>query len=170
MGKRAVVPDVAVVGEAVADEAQLAALDVLLDGIEGLFFRDLHLRVGPTGDLDDHVQDALGLVGEERDVVEGRDNGAILLDIDAVFCSIDKVSGQAAGRNRVPRVLGAPTRRVVYSGDGQRRLGRRGADLREAMGGEEERRRSCCERRLTVFGLEAIGWHVENRVICWKSP
>lgn len=74
------------VGEAVADEAQLAALDVLLDGIEGLLLGDLHLGVRPTGDLDDHVKDALGLVGEERDVVEGRDDGAVLLDEDAMLC------------------------------------------------------------------------------------
>jgi hypothetical protein len=120
LGERAVVPDVTVVGEAVADEAQLAALDVLLDGIEGLLLGDLHLRVGPARDLDDHVQDALGLVGEERDVVEGRDDGAILLDVDAMLCSIDKISGQVAGKNRIPRVLGAPTRRGVYSGDSQR--------------------------------------------------
>ena len=74
------------VGEAVSDEAQLAALDVLLDGIEGLLLGDLHLGVRPARDLDDHVEDALGLVGEERDVVKGRDDGAVLLDEDAMLC------------------------------------------------------------------------------------
>lgn len=45
----------------------------------------LLLGVGPAGDLDDHVQDGLLLVGVERDVVEGRDGHAILLDVDAVL-------------------------------------------------------------------------------------
>ena len=39
--ERAVIPDVAVVGEAVADEPNLALLDVLLDGVEELLLRDL---------------------------------------------------------------------------------------------------------------------------------
>ena len=64
LGEGAVVPDVAVVGEAVADVTQTALLHVLLDGVEGLLLGDLHLRVGPAGDLDDHVEDAIGLVGE----------------------------------------------------------------------------------------------------------
>lgn len=45
----------------------------------------LLLGVGPAGDLDDHVEDGLLLVGVERDVVEGRDGHAILLDVDAVL-------------------------------------------------------------------------------------
>lgn len=45
----------------------------------------LLLSVGPAGDLDDHVQDGLLLVGVERNVVEGRDGDAILLDVDAVL-------------------------------------------------------------------------------------
>ena len=36
-----VVPDVTVVGEAVADVTQTALLNVLLDGVEGLLFGDL---------------------------------------------------------------------------------------------------------------------------------
>ena len=67
----AVVPDVAVVWEAVADETQTAFFDVLLDGIEWLLLADLELGVGPTRDLDNHVEDAIALVGKERDVVEG---------------------------------------------------------------------------------------------------
>lgn len=37
----AVVPEVALVGEAVPHETELAFLDVLLDGVEGLLFGDL---------------------------------------------------------------------------------------------------------------------------------
>jgi hypothetical protein len=85
LGESAIVPDVSVVGEAVPDVAELATLDVLLDGVEGFLRCDLHLRVGPAGDLNDHVTDALVLVGEEGDVVEGRDDRAILLDVDAMF-------------------------------------------------------------------------------------
>ena len=90
LGEGTVVPDVAVVGEAVADEAEAALLDVLLDGVEGLLLGDLHLGVGPAGDLDDHVQDAIVLVGKERDVVERRHDMAVLLDVDAMFCRDDQ--------------------------------------------------------------------------------
>ena len=81
-----IVPDVAVVGEAVAHVAQTTLLDVLLDGVEGLLLRHLHLRVGPAGNLDNHVQDAIVAVSEQRDVVPARDGAAILLDIHTVLC------------------------------------------------------------------------------------
>lgn len=84
--ERTIVPDVSVVREAVPDETQLATLDVLLDGIEGLFLRYLHLRIRPARDLNYHVQDASALVSEEGNVVERRDDAAILLDVNAVFC------------------------------------------------------------------------------------
>ena len=48
----------------------------------------LLLGVGPAGDLDDHVQNGLLLVGVERDIVERRDGHAILLDVDAVLESV----------------------------------------------------------------------------------
>jgi hypothetical protein len=41
LGEGAVVPEVALVGEAVAHEAELAFLDVLLDGVEKLLLGDL---------------------------------------------------------------------------------------------------------------------------------
>ena len=81
----AVVPDVAVMGEAVANETQTTLLDVLLDWIEWLLLADLELCVGPTRDLDNHVEDAIALVGKERDVVEWRDHSSILFRIDAMF-------------------------------------------------------------------------------------
>ena len=68
LGESTVVPDVSVVGETVSDETELALLDVLLDRVERLFLGDLHLGVGPSGNLNDHVEDGLGLVGEEWDV------------------------------------------------------------------------------------------------------
>jgi len=79
LGKSTIVPDVTLVGEAVADKAQLALLDVLLDGIEGLILGDLELGVGPARNLDNHVEDVLGGVGEQGHVVEGRDGGTVLL-------------------------------------------------------------------------------------------
>lgn len=88
LGEGTVVPDVTVVGEAVTDEAETALLDILLDRVEGLLLGDLELGVGPAGDLDDHVEDAIALVGEKRDVVEGRDDLAVLLDEDAVVCGV----------------------------------------------------------------------------------
>lgn len=73
------------VGEAVADETQTTLLGVLFDGIEGLLLADLHLGIGPTRDLDDHVEDAIALVGEKRDVVEGGEDLTVSLDIDPVI-------------------------------------------------------------------------------------
>jgi hypothetical protein len=89
-GKNApVVPDVTLVGEAVADETELALLGVLKDGVELVLLRDLKLGVGPAGDLDDHVEDGALLVGVEGDIVEGRDNLAVLLEEDTVVCSVE---------------------------------------------------------------------------------
>jgi hypothetical protein len=68
LGEGTVVPDVSVVGETVPDESELALLDVLLDGVEGLFLGDLHLGVGPSRNLDDHVEDGLGLIGKEGNI------------------------------------------------------------------------------------------------------
>lgn len=106
LGEGAVVPEVALVGEAVADEAQFALLDVLLDGVQELVLGDLSLDtelalpsncphrvsrtdlllgIGPARDLDNHVEDGLLLIGVERDVVEGRQGHAVLLDVHAVL-------------------------------------------------------------------------------------
>lgn len=140
LGEGTIVPQVALVGEAVADISKLALLDVLLDGVEELLLGDLRgeivsrvsqgknkggggaesnnsnylipslqrvqkcisyleLGIGPSRNLNNHVQDGLLLVGIERDVVEGRDGDAILLDVDAVLESVgsrnlaDAVSG-----------------------------------------------------------------------------
>jgi hypothetical protein len=86
------------VREAVANESKLALLDVLLDGVQEFLFRDLYsisvspmcfsmfdvlcdfsltmvsyleLRIGPSRDLNDHVQNSLLLVGEQWDIMEG---------------------------------------------------------------------------------------------------
>jgi hypothetical protein len=45
LGEGTVVPEVALVGEAVADEAQLALLGVLLDGVEGLILGNLQVML-----------------------------------------------------------------------------------------------------------------------------
>ena len=45
----------------------------------------LLLRIGPPGDLDNHVQHRLLLIGIQRDIVERRARHAILLNIDAVL-------------------------------------------------------------------------------------
>lgn len=84
--ERTIVPDITVVGETVSDVSELALFNVLLDRVERLFLGDLHLGVGPSGNLDNHVEDSLGLVGKERNVVEGRNDLALLLDVDTVLC------------------------------------------------------------------------------------
>lgn len=74
-----IVPDVAVVREAVADKAKLALLDILLDRVEGLVLGDLQLGVGPAGNFDNHVEDVVGLVSIEGDIMECRDGGTVAL-------------------------------------------------------------------------------------------
>ena len=73
------------VGEAVAHEAQAALFDILLDGIERLLLGNFHLGIRPAGNFDNHVENAITLIGEEGDVVERRDDLAILLGINAMF-------------------------------------------------------------------------------------
>lgn len=87
--ERAIVPDVTVVGEAVAHKAQPVPLDVLLDGVHELVLRDLHLRVRPTWHLDDHVEDAVVLVGEERNIVKRRHDIVSTLHVDSVIWVTD---------------------------------------------------------------------------------
>lgn len=70
----------------------------------------LHLRVGPAGDLDDHVEDGLLLIGIQRDVVEGRDGNAILLDVDAVLKGVGR--GDPAGS----KLLGGVGRDLGHDG------------------------------------------------------
>lgn len=45
----------------------------------------LLLSIGPSRDLDDHVQHRLLLIGIQRDIVEGRDRHAILLNVHPVL-------------------------------------------------------------------------------------
>ena len=90
LGEGAVVPDVALVREAVADVAELALLGVLEDGVELLLLGDLELAVGPAGDLDDHVEDGAVLVGKEGHVVERRDDLAVLLEEGAVLERVER--------------------------------------------------------------------------------
>lgn len=105
------------VREAIANEAKFTLLDVLLDVVKVSLLVDLHLGVGPTRDLDDHIEDALVLVDEEGDVVEGRDDVAIFLDVDAVpWMGGDGLSWRRRGAEHVPSLLGAPMGRVEYSG------------------------------------------------------
>jgi len=119
--KGTVVPDVAVVGEAVANETQTTLLDVLLDGIEWFFLGYLEFGVGPAGDLDNHVEDTIALVGKERNVVEGGDDGSVLFWIYTMFWQ--ELVNQLATDIReivrnVPKVWGAPTTRVENSAEG----------------------------------------------------
>jgi hypothetical protein len=72
-------------GEAVTDEAEAALFDILFDGVEGLLLGNLHLRVSPTRDLDDHVEDAIALVGKKRNVMKRGHDGIVMLDEHSVF-------------------------------------------------------------------------------------
>ena len=46
---------------------------------------DLHLRIGPAGNLDNHVEDGLLLIGIQGDIVEWGNGDAILLNKDAML-------------------------------------------------------------------------------------
>ena len=63
----------------------------------------LKLGIGPARDLNNHVEDGLVLVGKQRDVVEGRDGHAILLDVHAVLEGVG--GGDLAGGVRHVAVL-----------------------------------------------------------------
>lgn len=52
---------------------QLAILNVLLDGIVLLASRNLKLRVSPTRNFNDHVENVLARIGMKRNIVPGRD-------------------------------------------------------------------------------------------------
>ena len=125
-------------GEAITDEAELALLDILLDGVEGLLLGDLsfatqtcqlwplsshlqpsptlstylHLSIGPSWHLNNHVEDGLLLIGIQRDVVERRARLAILLDVDAVLEGVGGVD--LAGCVDGSRLAG-----VALLGDGE---------------------------------------------------
>lgn len=73
------------VGKAISDVAQPPLLDILLDRIERFFSGNLHLGVGPARNLYDHVEDAIVLISKERNVMEGGNDRAILLDINAMI-------------------------------------------------------------------------------------
>jgi hypothetical protein len=73
------------VRETIADVTQLALLDILFNGIEILLFGNLHLRVSPTRNFNNHIEDAVVLISEEGDVMERGDDGAILFDVDPML-------------------------------------------------------------------------------------
>jgi hypothetical protein len=109
------------VGEAVAHITQATLLDVLLDGVKGLLLGYFHLCIGPAGNLDDHVENAIVPICKERDVMERRDHElVVLLDVDAVFYCIDWIlkarRSDVCQKADIPRVLGAPMSRALYSG------------------------------------------------------
>lgn len=60
--------------EAVSHIAQSAFFDILLNRIEGFLLGHLHFGIGPARNFDDHVEDSIALVSEERNVVERRND------------------------------------------------------------------------------------------------
>jgi len=87
-----VVPEIALVREAVSHISELALLDILFDGIEGFLLANLHLSVGPARNFNNHIEDRLLLVGIKRDIVEWRKWDAIFLDKDAVLESVGRAN------------------------------------------------------------------------------
>jgi hypothetical protein len=81
----AIIPQIPLMREAVPHEPQLALLDILLDRVQQLLFRDLLLGIGPSWDLHNHVQDCLLLISVEWDIMEWGDGDAIFFNEDTVF-------------------------------------------------------------------------------------
>lgn len=50
-----IVPDVSVMRETIANVSELAAFDVLLDGVERFLLGNLHLCIRPAWNLNNHV-------------------------------------------------------------------------------------------------------------------
>jgi hypothetical protein len=61
----------------------------------------LHLRIGPAGHLNDHVENRLLLVGVERDVVPWRNELAVLLNVDAVLERVGRLNLAGSVRHGV---------------------------------------------------------------------
>lgn len=72
------------VRKAVADKTWVALSDFLFDWVHRLIFRNYHLCIRPTRDLNDHVENAPIVIGK-RDTMEWRDNMAVLFDEYTVF-------------------------------------------------------------------------------------
>lgn len=87
-------------------------------GGEGLFRSHLLLGIGPSWNLNDHVQDGLLLVGVQGNVVEGRDWDAILLDVDAALEGVEC--------SNLARSVDRSGLRVKAAAGGERSLGHGG--------------------------------------------
>lgn len=77
-----------------------------------------HLGVTPPGDLYDHVENSLGFVGEERNVVEGRDDDSILLRVNAVLCPPNLFSCCPGSKGVTRAYLGCLQSRLDLDGEG----------------------------------------------------
>lgn len=78
----------------------------------------LELGVGPSRDLNNHVEDGLLLVGIEGNIVEGRDGNAILLKVDTVFQGVGRsnLANAVGGRHRESVIGRGRGRLAVWSG------------------------------------------------------
>ena len=147
-------------GEAVADVAELALLDVLLDGVEIFLLGDLLFGVGPAGDLDNHVEDGLLVIGVQRDIVERRDGHAILLDVDAVLQGVgladlagDVGHGGVGGRRCRREVTGEKSGAIKGRHfEGECRRGGRESVCRKKRGGGAHGMRKKWETQLEAVG------------------
>jgi hypothetical protein len=75
----------------------------------------LHFGIGPSWNLDDHVQDGLLLIGIQGDVVEWRHRNTIFLDENAMLQGVrsSDLSGCVLGGHiREERVVGGGGRRA----------------------------------------------------------
>ena len=111
-------------GEAIADIAKLALLDILFDWVQFLLFGNLkvlvqqqwlqewngrvmmtylHFGISPAWNLHNHVKNGLLLIGVQGDVMKGRQWDTILFNVDAMLQCVggpilsDRVPGGGIG-------------------------------------------------------------------------
>ena len=71
-----------------------------IGGEGGVGQTNLLLGIGPAGNLDDHVENGLLLVGVQGNVMEGRDDLVALLNVDAMVEGV-------LGRNLADGIFGS---------------------------------------------------------------
>lgn len=68
------------VRKTIADETWVAFYNFWFDWVHRFIFCNLHLGISPTRDLDNHVKNAPMTIGKKRDIMQWRDNMAVLFD------------------------------------------------------------------------------------------
>jgi hypothetical protein len=78
--------------ETVANISKFTLFDILFDRIEWFLFGNLHFRICPPWNFDDHVKDTVIGISEEGHIVKSRNDATVVFDINTMFLASDVVS------------------------------------------------------------------------------